>query len=527
MSHHDKYRRLPLGVQDFEGLRKDNYIYVDKTAQIYELIHTSKQYFLSRPRRFGKSLLLSTLKAYWEGKQELFCGLSIEELEKDNEEAWQEYPVFYFDFNRGGYEKKSAIEDILEVHLREWEALYNIQEASTLSVRFQNLLKETSSQSGKRCVVLVDEYDKPLLENVANPELAEHNKDVFKAFFSTLKSYDAYIQFVFITGVTKFSKVSIFSDLNQLKDISLKKEYASLCGITENELKHIFEPELQKMSSEMNTGLDDCLELLRRTYDGYRFHPAGISVYNPYSVLNALDDKEIRSYWFETGTPTFLVRYLKKMEYDIQKFSDQTLYANESMLSDYRTDNPDPVPLLYQTGYLTITGYDSKRRRYTLGFPNEEVRYGFLENLLPEYTPTAISGNGLDIFTLDKYVETGNTDGIRNVLTGLFADITYTTQDRPFEHYFQTVIYLVFTLLGKHAHTEIHTSYGRIDCTVETDRFIYLFEFKRDASAQEAIEQIEDNGYAARYIADPRKLFRIGMNFDSAKRMPDGWKVME
>ncbi|MBQ1913987.1 MAG: AAA family ATPase, partial [Selenomonadaceae bacterium] len=348
-------RKLPIGVQTFEKMRKDGYVYVDKTKYIYELVNASSQYFLSRPRRFGKSLFLSTLRAYWEGKRELFEGLDIVALEEDNKEAWQVYPVFYFDFNKDNFQREMALEDVLNNHLKKWEKEYGCAAGeASLAARFQNLLVKASEQTGKHCVVLVDEYDKSLLETIQNPTLAEHNKAVFKGFFSTLKSYDEYLQFVFITGVTKFSKVSIFSDLNQLKDISLKFEYAGICGITEEELKETFQPEIQAMAEEQGLSVEGCLAKLRQTYDGYHFHPKGEGVYNPFSLLNALDDREYNSYWFATGTPTFLVQRLHDIHFDIRRIANKTLYADEAILSDYRADNPDPVPLLYQTGYLTI-----------------------------------------------------------------------------------------------------------------------------------------------------------------------------
>ena len=522
-----KPRKLPIGIQSFESLRNDGYLYVDKTRFIYELAQNGKQYFLSRPRRFGKSLLLSTMCAYWEGKRELFEGLHIVELEKDNETAWQQYPVFYFDFNRDNFQRKDALEMILNAHLSEWERIYRLPETGqSLSIRFQNLLVQAYQMTGKRCVVLVDEYDKPLLEALRDKELEEHNKAVFKGFFSTLKSYDRYLQFVFITGVTKFSKISIFSDLNQLKDISLQSKYASICGITENELKEIFMPEIRRMSESQGMKDIECMEQLKHTYDGYHFYPESEGVFNPFSLLNALDEMDFRAFWFSTGTPTFLIQKIKDTRFDIRRFTDKTLYAQESDLSDYRADNPDPVPILYQTGYLTIVGYDARRRRYTLGFPNEEVKYAFLENLMPEYAPACMPGTGTDIFTLDEYIENGEPDNVKNVLKALFASIPYTTKEAPFEHYFQSVIYLVFTLLGRFVKCEVHSSSGRADCIVETERFVYIFEFKIDKTAEEALAQIEEKGYALPYTADQRKVLRIGVSFDSKSRSMADWKTI-
>ncbi len=395
-------KKLPIGVQWFQGLRNDGYLYVDKTDFIYELIHTGKVYFLSRPRRFGKSLFLSTLRAYWEGKKELFQDLKIAELEEKHSDAWQSYPVFYFDFNGEKYEnEKNALEDIIDEQLRRWEKEYHISEPQgTLGERFRTLLIEANKQSGLRCVVLVDEYDKPLLEVMGDSYQETHNKAVLKGFFSSLKSFDEYIRFIFITGVTKFEKVSIFSDLNQLRDISLSKDYASVCGITEEELDIYFTEAINRLAKNQDLSYEECREQLQMTYDGYRFHPQGKSVYNPFSLLSAFADGEFMSYWFSTGTPAFLTKKVKESGFDVRKITDNTLYASESMLSDYRADSRDLVPMLYQTGYLSIAEYDKNRRRYTLSFPNKEVEYGFLESLFSEYVPKAEIATGMDKFTL-------------------------------------------------------------------------------------------------------------------------------
>ncbi len=520
-------RNLPVGIQSFEKIRENNNIYVDKTGYIYRLVHTDVPYFLSRPRRFGKSLLLSTMKAYWEGRKELFEGLEIEELEKGNMEAWQPYPVFYFDFNRDSYQNINVLEAILELHINEWEKIYGeTKQDAPLGVRFGQLLRAAYEQTGRRCVVLIDEYDKSLLETMENKELVEHNKSMFKGFFSNLKSEDAYIRFIFITGVTKFSKVSIFSDLNQLEDITFDEDYAGICGITEEEIEMTFEPEIHIMAEERGLTYEECRKRLRATYDGYHFSQGNIGVYNPYSLLTALKKRRFGSFWYETGTPTFLVRRLKEIDFDVRQFEDKTLQSTEILLSDYRVENKDPVPLLYQTGYLTIVEA-VEEDVLTLGFPNEEVKYAFLQSLMPEYVEECGSGSGKDIFALKRHIENGDTDSVRSVLTALFASITYTTNAAPFEHYFQTVIHIVFTLLGKYTACELHTSTGRIDCVVETGKYIYLFEFKRDDSAEKALQQIDDMHYSDIYAADPRKLYKIGVSFSSATRQLDEWKVEE
>lgn len=520
-----QFRKLPVGIQSFPVIIEDNYMYVDKTAYIYRLVHNGSSYFFSRPRRFGKSLLLSTIRAYWEGKKELFAGLEIEKLESRNEKAWQPYPIFYFDFNGVNYKNSNALEEYLDNKMSEWEAYYESEKKTELpGMRFQYLLKTAFRKAGRRCVILVDEYDKPLLETIDDLSLHEHNKNVFKSFFSILKSSDAFVQFVFITGVTKFSKVSIFSDLNQLEDISFDHDYSGICGITEEEVRKYFSPEVEKMAAELDISADECYLRLKKTYDGYRFSPCGTEVYNPYSLFCALKKRRFGSFWFETGTPSFLVKKLREINYDVRQFDEYTVQATETILSDYRIENPDPIPLLYQTGYLTITGI-SNLDLYTLGFPNTEVRYAFLESLMPEYIDNCGSGSGKDIFTLKRHIETGDINAIQNVLTALFASIPYTGNDAPFEHYFQTVIYIVFTLLGKFTQCEMHTANGRIDSIVETKDFVYIFEFKRDQSAEEALRQIEEKQYAKPYAADSRKVIKIGVNFSSKTREIDDWAV--
>lgn len=379
-------RKLPIGIQDFEKLRKKNLFYVDKTEYIYKLVHSDIPYFLSRPRRFGKSLLLSTIKAYWEGKKELFEGLDIEKMEEDNEEAWQSYPIFYFDFNREDYRAKGTLETVLDTHLKEWEEVYACSGTDkTLALRFQSFLVKASEKTGRSCVVLVDEYDKPLLDIFENENFVEHNRRVLKGFFSALKSFDKYLQFVFVTGVTKFNKVSIFSDLNQLNDITFSDDFAGLCGITENELKDNFMPEIKRIADARKLGMEECMNKLKKNYDGYCFSSSMTGVFNPYSLLKAMYNRKFGSYWFETGTPTFLLQRMRKKNMNVKSFNDKTFYTNERLLSEYRADNNDTIPLLYQTGYLTITDYDEQKERYTLGFPNDEVKYGFLESLMNEY----------------------------------------------------------------------------------------------------------------------------------------------
>ena len=526
-------RKLPIGIQDFEKLRTEDFVYVDKTEYVYRLAETGIPCFLSRPRRFGKSLFLSTLRAYFEGKRELFKGLRIEELEGDDEDAFVEYPVFYFDLVSGSYMEKGDLEEVLDRHLCDWEEIYGRDDRKkTLAGRFQHLLKAAKEKTGRNCVVLVDEYDKPLLDTMADKDLNEYNRAVFKGFFSTLKSYDGYLRFVFITGVTRFSKVSIFSDLNQLRDISMINDYAGICGITESEIHDCFMPEIMDMAKKKGMTEKECLNGLKRMYDGYHFSQEGEDVYNPYSLLNALLDKRLGSYWFSTGTPTFLIEKLRATGFDAKDFTEKEVWAGEEKISDYRADDTDLIPLFYQTGYLTIKKAQEKKGghiRYLLGYPNDEVKYGFLNSLAPVYLHETGSDVGLDIFAIDDILSEGDTDALKDVFTALFARLPYYEGkediDKWAERDFQNVIYIVFMLLGEIVKVQQHSSNGRADCIVETGDYVYIFEFKRDKSAREAMQQIEDKGYDKPYTADKRRVIKIGASFCSSDRALDGWIV--
>lgn len=518
-------RKLPIGMQDFEKIRRGGYVYVDKTEYVFNLAQSGMPYFLSRPRRFGKSLFLSTLRAYFEGKKELFEGLKIEELEEETPNPWQEYPVFYFDFNKKNFKEKTAFEEVLESHLDDWEEIYGDEYSDKpLEERFQRLIVKAVKMTGRNAVVLVDEYDKALLE-ASDAEHIEHNKAVFKGFFSTLKSYDRYLKFVFITGVTKFSKVSIFSDLNQLNDISLDREYSGMCGITEEEIRECFEPEIEAFGKANGETYDETIKGLKRMYDGYHFSKDSKGVYNPFSLLNAFAKKEYGMYWFSTGTPTFLIDKIKASGFDPKEITEGELYVDENTLTDYRYDSIDPIPLFYQTGYLTIRDYNKKYRSYSLGYPNDEVRYGFLKSLAPVMLRNEDSSNPLDIRAFGMDIDSGATDSLRDRFTALFARLPYPNDERVIEQNFQNVIYIVFMLLGQYVVTELHSSKGRADCIVETDDYVYIFEFKRDKSADEALQQIEDKGYAKSYVADTRALIKVGVNFNSKEGSIDEWKT--
>lgn len=526
----DFSRKLPIGIQSFEDLRKNKYLYVDKTEDIFNLVHFGKVYFLSRPRRFGKSLLISTLKAYFEGKKELFEGLKIVELEKDNSDAWKPCPVMVFSLASGEFTKEDGLRERLKNTLLDFEKKYDLPSFDEdLPVRFGHALKNAYEKMGAKVVVLVDEYDNPLLKNLGgNSNQEEENKALYKGFFAVLKDYDDYLRFSLFTGVTKFSKVSIFSDLNQLQDISLSVNYEKICGITQTELETVFAPEIDKIAAKYKYSHEECLSELKRRYDGYHFSENLTDIYNPFSLLNAFAQNNFGNYWFESGTPTFLVKKLRETGFDIKKFSDNNLYATASTISDYRPDNPDIIPLFYQSGYLTIKGYDERYESYCLGYPNAEVKYGFINCLAPEYLNTK-NTSPLDIRSFGLDIDNGRPNDFMERFKAIFANLPYpagNVTEHVTEQNFQNAIYIVFMLLGKFVRTEIHSAKGRADCIVETDDYVYIFEFKRDSSAKEALEQIEAKEYAASYSADKRKLFKIGVNFSTKERNLTEWEIV-
>ena len=533
-------RKLPIGIQSFEKLRRDEYLYIDKTPFIWKLVQTSSPYFLSRPRRFGKSLFLSTLAAYFRGQKELFKDLYLEKAEEEqavleNRPAWQEYPVFYLDFNIGQYLKSEALSERLDSLLQEQESLYGIlvakEEESFYASRFERLIKAAYQQTGKQVVILVDEYDKPLLQTMGvNEALNEQYRNELKAFYSVLKTCDEYIRFAFLTGVTKFSKISIFSDLNNLRDISLEKHYAGICGITQKELETNYQPEIKVLADSQDLTYQETLTTLQQWYDGYCFAPAGEGMYNPFSLLNAFAKERFGSYWFETGTPTFLVNYLKEAHYFIPDLDGQVVLT-ESELQTYRAIAQEPFPILFQSGYLTIKEYIKEARLYRLGFPNDEVRYGFLENLLPAYTVVPFGETGKSVWQFVEDVRKGNVNGFMERMQSLIAGVSYDNfsnkELKLREQNYQTAVYLIFALMGQFVQTEVHCSTGRADCVVITVDTVYIFEFKLsgNGSAEDALEQIKENAYAAKYKMDEKKIVLIGTSFSEETRTIKDWKV--
>lgn len=511
---------LPIGIQSFKEIRTNNYLYIDKTGQIFNLIESGKVYFLSRPRRFGKSLLVSTMDAFFSGKKELFSGLKIEKLEKD----WKSYPVFYFDFGGKEYKTRKDLEEKLYNILDNIKSKYELSTSQTVpELIFSELIKSVSEKYGKNVVVLVDEYDKALLETVENKTENENCRSLLRGFFGVLKPCDAYLKFVFITGVTKFSKVSIFSDLNQLNDISLSTSAQDICGITQPELEKYFSDEIKTLASENEITETECLKALKDKYDGYHFSKELVDVYNPYSILKTFSDRFFGTYWFETGTPTFLIKQLEHNNYDLYNFSDGVEYSIPTLMNKSDADF-DIVQLLYQTGYITIKEWNKELNTFILKYPNHEVEYSFLSILMPSFLKQNQRTSDFWIREFYKDIKDGNVDSFMTRLKSIVASVPYSTDKRPCEHDFQITIYLIFTLLGQFTSAESYTNKGRIDCVVETSDIVYIFEFKVNETAQDALNQIVYKKYDEKFLSAKKKIIKIGVSFDSNTKTLSDWK---
>lgn len=517
--------KYPIEIQNFEKIRTENYVYVDKTELMFRLASSGSYYFLSRPRRFGKSLLLSTLEAYFQGKRELFSGLAVEKLEKD----WTVHPVLHLDLNAQVYDCLQSLINIINDTLDVWEHIYGSDtQERDVSLRFKGIIRSAFKRTGQRVVVLIDEYDKPILQAIGRPELQKEYKELLKAFYGVLKSMDGYVRFAMLTGVTKFGKVSVFSDLNNLNDISMNSDYATVCGITEDELHTYFDEELHNMTGAMGMSYDEICAEMRKNYDGYHFSYGSLGIYNPFSVLKMLYAKEFGSYWFATGTPTYLVELLKRFDYNLENLTNESVTAD--ILDEVDTPETSPIPIIYQSGYLTIKGYDSEFKQYKLGFPNSEVEEGFIKYLLPHYANTRRDTSSFSIqhFVID--VRKGDVDSFMTRLKSLFADTPYEHvigQQKALntELHFHNVLYIAFKLLGFYTETEYHTSRGRIDMVVKTSEYIYIMEFKLDGTAEQALQQINDKGYAEPFLADGRQVIKVGVNFSKEARSLDRWVV--
>ena len=513
-------RLYPIGIQSFEEIRKGGYVYVDKTAQLHQLVSTGKYYFFGRPRRFGKSLMISTLKAYFEGRKDLFEGLAMERLEK----KWTASPVLHIDLNSQEYNSRKSLEDILDGYLTRWEEQYGRDPGgNSLSLRFAGVIRRAAGQSGQNVAILIDEYDKPLIQALGNDALQDEYRSLLKAFYGNLKSCDAHIRFALLTGVTRFSRVSIFSDLNNLNDITMDWQYATMCGIAESELLPNFEEDIRRLAEHQGLSYDDTCALLRKKFDGYHFTANDEGIYNPFSLLNTFYRMVPDNYWFSTGTPTILVKLLKQNHYRLSDLS-QGVEATGDELNGLENTINNPTPLFFQSGYLTIKDYDQRFNVYQLGFPNQEVERGFLDFLMPNYVNLNGNTTSFHIRHFIREVETARIDDFMHRLQSFLADTPYELI-REQELHYQNVLFIVFKLLGFYTDAEYHTSQGRIDLVVKTADYIYVMEFKFQGTAEEALTQIHEKNYAAPFASDPRTLYKIGVNFSSRTRNIERWLV--
>jgi len=526
--------KYPIGIQSFEKIINEGYLYIDKTKMIYDLIHDGNIYFLSRPRRFGKSLLVSTLECYFQGKKDLFKGLAIDELETE----WKEYPVFRIDFNGKNFTEGSELLKTLIGFVEMQEAVYGKDPFhDTLGDRFCYVLKSAHEKTGQRAVVLIDEYDKPLLdvldtglETVVDGQkrkIEDWNREVLKGFYSVFKAADEHLQFVLLTGVTKFSQVSVFSGFNQPDDISLSARYDTLLGVTEEELHTVFKEQIKEMALEDEISEDEMKAKLKRQFDGYHFSRRLKGVYNPFSVLRAFNEMWIDDYWFKTGSPSYLVRLLAHCNENINELVGR--YYTPQDFDDYKADVERPLPMIYQSGYLTIKGYKRLTNSYLLDFPNDEVKRGFVTLLTSSYLKPK-ENPGSWVLDVIEAMEGGELECLRKLFTSFLASIPYSQRrkddEREKERYFQYTFYLILRMISSYTvFTEKEQSEGRVDCVVETSKDVYIFEFKLDGSAEAALDQIKDKGYAREYEAGRKRIHLIGCDFSSKTGTIDGWRV--
>ncbi len=530
-------RQLPLGLQIFEEIRQRGLRYVDKTPYIASFISSSLKYvFLSRPHRFGKSLFTSTLKAYFEGKKELFDGLYLEHAEPQlaqqaQREAWESFPVLYFQLNGIDYSYDEALSKALMAQMRTLEAQWGIEgeEDTSPDIRFTYLIQTLFQKTKQQMVVLIDEYDKPLLETFDAPERNGRFRTQLKSFYEVLKKSDAYIRFAFLTGITKFSKIVLFSGLNNLVDITLEDNYSAICGFTEEELTSHFAAEIEKLATKYQQTTEEARAKLKKNYDGYRFSGNGVNVYNPFSLLNVLAFSNYKYYWFETATPAFLVKYLQQINYYIPEIKDG-VEIDEGALQDFRIGGANPLPLLFQSGYLTIKDYEPFDYIYTLRYPNEEVKYGFLRTLLMGYYPTVLDA-AVDVRRFREEILRGDVDAFMQRLSAIISGIPYGDFSRAPEPYYerdgQVAVFLVFLLMGQFIQTEVHNHVGRADAVVHTPEIVYVFEFKLDGwgTPEEALQQIEEKGYALPYQNGDKPVVCVGVVFSKEKKTIASWLV--
>ena len=516
-------RNLPIGIQTFEEIRTKNCVYIDKSQFVEKLVRVGKPYFLSRPRRFGKSLFLSTLKSYFEGRKDLFEGLALSETETE----WKKYPVFYLDFNVGDFTDEESFRNSMDSKLCAFEKIYGFNGAKTLADRFSDLIKVAHEQTGLQAVILVDEYDKPLLNAVGNEELVDSFRKILKSFYGVIKGEDAHIQFAFITGVTRFDKVSIFSDLNNLNDISLNSDFTSVCGITQEELEESFVPEIELMAEKNEITKEECIAELKKNYDGYHFsQDTETDVYNPFSLMNAFFNNSFGSYWFSTGTPTFLTKTMLDVQFDYESL-ENGIDVDSRSLEEYRLNSSEPVPMLYQTGYLTIKNYEKEFGSYTIAIPNAEVKFGLYKRLLPLYAGFPNDDKKIEIVNFLKELRAGKVNEFMERINKIFAAAPKKSNQKCYELDCQAFVWLIFKLMGEFVLCEVQNGKGRSDAVVWEKSAIYIFEFKMDKTAQEAMAQINSKDYPIAYKSDGRKIVKVAVNYSSEKEQLDDWIIEE
>ena len=521
-------RKYPIGIQTFSEIIRGGYIYVDKTDLVWQLVHYPKFIFLSRPRRFGKSLLSTTLEAYFSGEKELFAGLKIMAYEKD----WQQYPVMRFDLSGAKHMSVENIQKELERLLEPFESSYgrNMNE-TTPGMRFAGVVERAFAKTGKQVVVIIDEYDAPLLDVLHNNEQLQQVREVMQEFYQRLKMLEPKLRFCFITGITKFSQLSIFSTINNLKNVTLLPRFSAICGITEQEVRNVFHEDISQMAEVYGCQPEEMFQKIKLRYDGYHFASVSEDIYNPFSLLNAFGDQELRNYWFESGTPTFLIRQMQHFKTDIMSLDRLEAFASDF---DQPTENmKSALPLLYQSGYLTIKGYDREAETYTLAIPNQEVRIGYIEGLLPVYTGLE-AGYVKGGFALKfwKALKAHDADLAMREMQVFLAGVPYVEGFKEKlrdvatkEGFYEYTMYLIFTMLNFYVRTQVKVAGGRVDMVVTMPDTTYVFELKVSGTAREALEQIDQKGYAFPYQAEGRRVVKVGVKFNADTRVPEEWVV--
>ena len=513
-------KKCPVGIQTFDKIRQLDMLYVDKTEYVYELTHDYSYCFLSRPRRFGKSLLTSTIQCYFEGRKELFKGLAIEQLEKE----WGKHPVLHFDMSTAKHLDREGLEQELSGILTDYEAIYGKGEAdqTKLNQRLMGLIKRAYRQTGQKVVVLIDEYDAPLLDVAHKEGLLDELRQVMRNFYSPLKACDPYLRFVFLTGITKFSQTSIFSELNNLKNLSMMPRYAAVCGISKEELLTQMGDYVEAMAEALNKSYDETVESLKREYDGYHFTWPSPDIFNPFSLLNALQDKALDSYWFQSGTPTFLIEMMRKYHVVPSQLGAMTADASEFDIP--LEGMPSLMPLLYQSGYLTIKDYDSEVQEYLLDIPNKEIRIGLMKSLVPHYVQGAkISGQKV-VIEMRRCLLRNNVEDMLRLLQQFLLTVPQ-CDNTNYEGHYQQVLYIIFSLLGAYVDVEVRTATGRVDVVMRTSDRLYLFELKLNQSADRAMEQILAKDYPARFSLTGLPIVKVGINFDMERHTLKDWKI--